>query len=102
MLVPGCHEYQLCWAAGQNALQRVLELLETVVYGGHDDGDILRRVLWLLSLWENRLVGPVAHAMDKESHITVEPMREVSSPQGKGSNNQGPDGRERRDQAVPT
>lgn len=80
VLVPGGHEDELGRPACQDAHERLLEVLEAIVDGGDDDRDIVRCVPRLFLLGDERLVRPMADAVDEEPEIPMEPGQNVSSP----------------------
>jgi len=78
MLVVSCDQDQLGRAAGQDALERVPQILEVVVNCWDDYCDVVGRVLGLFIPGLNRLVSPMTYAVDKKPDITPEPVKVVS------------------------
>lgn len=56
-----------------------MKFLEAVMDRRDDDCNILRCVLWLLGLGDDRLVSPMANTMDEESQVAVQPVQVVST-----------------------
>ena len=79
VLVPSGHEDELGRLARQDAHERLLELLKAIMDGGDDDRDVVRCVSRLFLLGGERLVRPMADAVDKEPEIAMEPGQYVSS-----------------------
>lgn len=77
-LVVGGDKEKCRWFASENALERGPELLESIVDGGNNHGDIL--------VSKGRfagnglgLVGPVADTVNKQANIAMKPRDRIST-----------------------
>jgi hypothetical protein len=72
MLVDRRHQHQLERLAREDTLERRAELLGHIMDSRNDDRHLLRRKGWL-ARDGNRLVTPVADAVNNEPQVSVDP-----------------------------